>query len=95
MKIISIDSYKTIEEYYRVIFAKLSDFKSQIFFSDWYIYPYVPSLINCMFHKDWTSSFRSPIVYRPKTNQVSSIFIRKITAQTIQKAQNPYKDANH
>ena len=34
MKIIFIHSYKTIEEYYRVIFVGLSEFLSQIFFTD-------------------------------------------------------------
>ena len=52
MKTICIDSYKTIEEYYRVIFEKLSEFKNQIFFMDllqnWYIYLYIPSVINCV-----------------------------------------------
>ena len=46
MKLIFIDSYKTIEEYYGAIFPKLSDYKSEVFFSDllqnWYIYHIYP-----------------------------------------------------
>ena len=46
MKTNFIESYKTIEEYYRIILMKLSEFKSQIFFTDllqnWYIYSIYP-----------------------------------------------------
>ena len=46
MKTILQTFYKTIEEYYGVIFATLSEFKSQIFFMDllpyWYIYSIHP-----------------------------------------------------
>ena len=46
METIFIDSYMTIEEYYRVIFAKLTEFKNEIFFMDllqnWYIYSICP-----------------------------------------------------
>ena len=50
MKTIFIGSYKTIEECYRVIFAKITGFKSQIFSQIYFkigVYIlYVPLLIN-------------------------------------------------
>ena len=66
MKTVFIDSYKTIEKYYRVIFAKLNEFESQIFFTDLLqigIYT-TYTLINqlYMFHKDQTSTFGILIV---------------------------------
>ena len=65
MKTNFIDSYKTIEEYYRVIFTKLSEFINQIFFTDLQISIYTLYTLNnklYKFHKDQTSRFGIPIV---------------------------------
>ena len=52
MKTIFIDSHKTIEEHYTVIFQELSDLKTSITFnritSKLVYILYIPSLVNCV-----------------------------------------------
>ena len=61
MKTIFTDSYKTTEEYYGVIFAKLSEFKNQIFFMNllqigiFTLYTLINQLYK--FQRNQTSSF--------------------------------------